>query len=81
MKFLIAFLTYLPSVLAAVKGIEEQIQAPGATKKEIVMGSIAAAATAGQTIPSAHVQAISSAVDYSVKIFNASGVFVKAPTK
>ena len=57
-------LQYAPYVLTAVQGIQAtNASLPGATKKEIVLASIQAAAKVGATVPESHVQIISSLVD------------------
>ena len=53
---------------------------PGATKKEIVMASVQAAAKVGESIPQPHIQLVSSLIDVLVGVFNASGLFQKAAT-
>lgn len=80
-------LNYVPYVSAAVQQVEATNAAlPGATKKQIVMASIQAAAKVGQQVPEAHVAVISTLIDLVVSILNASGVFgktapVPAPAK
>jgi hypothetical protein len=83
MTIFLFLLQNLPSILRAVMGIEAAVTAPGATKKAMVMNSLAIAAQVGETVPESHVAAISAVVDSVVGSLNASGVFKKstpAPT-
>lgn len=75
MKIFLFLLQNLPSILQAVVGIEAAVAAPGATKKAMVMSSLAIAAKAGESIPESHVAAVSALVDSVVGSLNASGVF------
>lgn len=75
MKIFLFLLQNLPSILQAVLGIEAAVNAPGATKKAMVMNSLAIAAKVGESIPEAHVAAVSALVDSVVGSLNASGVF------
>jgi hypothetical protein len=76
---ILAALSYAPFVSAAVQQIEQtQAALPGASKKQIVMASIGAAAHVGQGVPEAHVQVISALVDILVSSFNAAGLFKSA---
>lgn len=75
MKIFLFLLQNLPSILQAVLGIEAAVTAPGATKKAMVMNSLAIAAKVGESIPESHVAAVSAMVDSVVSSLNASGVF------
>ena len=80
MKWLSLLLAYLPVVLQAVTAVEATIKdAPGASKKQVVMDIITTVASAGEKLPEAHVQQISGLVDVVVGTLNKSGVF-KSPT-
>ena len=85
MKWLSLLLAYLPVVLQAVTAVEATIKdAPGASKKQVVMDVITDIASAGEKIPEAHVQQISGLVDAVVGTLNKSGVFTSstaAPAK
>jgi hypothetical protein len=78
MKIFLFLLQNLPSIIQAVVGIEAAVQAPGATKKAIVMNSLAIAAKAGEAIPESHVAAVSAMVDSVVSTLNAAGLFSHA---
>jgi hypothetical protein len=78
MKYVLLALKYLPSVLAGVQAVEGSIQAPGQTKKALVLGAIQAAASVGESVPEDHVQLISGLIDTTVGGLNAAGVFKKA---
>lgn len=75
MGIFLFLLSNLPSILSAIMAIEKAIVAPGATKKSLVMQSLAIAAGAGEKIPETHVQAISKLIDSTVSTLNASGIF------
>ena len=80
MKWLSLLLAYLPVVLQAVTAVEATIKdAPGASKKQVVMDIITTVAAAGEKLHEAHVQQISGLVDVVVGTLNKSGVF-KSPT-
>lgn len=79
MKWLSLLLAYLSVVLQAVTAVEATIKdAPGASKKQVVMDIITTVAAAGEKLPEAHVQQISGLVDVVVGTLNKSGVF-KSP--
>ena len=82
MKWLSLVFAYLPVVLQTVTTVEATLQnVPGASKKQVAMDIITAAATAGEQFPEAHVQQVSGLVDVVVGSLNKSGVFAaKAPT-
>jgi hypothetical protein len=77
-NWLSILLTYLPVVLHVVTAVEATINAPGATKKQVVMAIITNAATAGEQISEAHVQAISTLVDLVVGTLKTAGVFTSS---
>lgn len=79
MKWLQLILKYLPSVLAAVVGVESAIGSqPGATKKQVALMIILAGAKGAESVPNPEVQAVGGLVDTVVSTLNASGVFTKA---
>jgi hypothetical protein len=83
MTIFLFLLQNLPSILKAVMGIEAAVTAPGATKKAMVMDSLAIAAKVGETVPATHVAAVSALIDTVVSGLNSSGVFkpsAPAPT-
>ena len=76
MKWLSLLLAYFPVVLQTVTAVEATIKdAPGASKKQVVMDIITTVATAGEKLPEAHIQQISGLVDVVVGVLNKSGVF------
>jgi hypothetical protein len=85
MKWILLALQLLPGILSTVKAVETSIGAGnGKAKKQIVMDAILAGATAAQTIPEEHAQAVSTLehaqavstlVDTTVKVLNNSGIF------
>jgi hypothetical protein len=80
MKTLLASLQYAPAVSSAVQSVEASSSSlPGATKKQLVLAGVTAAAKVGESVPEAHVQLISALIDIAVSILNASGVFNHAP--
>lgn len=78
MNWLSIVLKYLPSVLAGVTAVEAAIKAPGATKKQIVLGAITAGAAAAEQTPNTEVAAIGALIDNVVGTLNATGVFAKS---
>lgn len=78
-------LSYGVLVNQAVKGVEAEVAGTnidGATKKEMALTYVLAAAHAGETVPIGSVQIISALIDTSVSVLNALGVFkakVKTP--
>ena len=82
MKWLALLLAYLPVVLQTVTAVEATIKdAPGASKKQVVMDIITTVAAAGEKLPEAHVQQISGLVDVVVGTLNKSGVFTSSTVK
>lgn len=80
MTIFLFLLQNLPAILKAVMGIEAAVTAPGATKKAMVMNSLAIAAKVGESIPETHVAAVSAMVDSVVGSLNSSGVFKSSKT-
>jgi hypothetical protein len=70
-------LSITPQLLGAIIAIEHEVNAPGATKKQIVLDSVTIAAKAGEKIPDPHVAGISMLIDSLVGTLNSSGVFNK----
>ena len=78
MSILLMILKFLPSVLAAIKGVEDVIGAGnGATKKQLVLNSISSVAAIGEKVDDKNVQAISALIDSTVTTLNSSGIFKK----
>lgn len=75
MSIFLFILSNLPAILKAIIGIEAAVTAPGATKKAMVMNSLAIASKVGETIPESHVAAVSAVIDSVVNSLNTSGVF------
>ncbi len=72
-------LKYAPAVSGAVQDVEAvNASLPGATKKQLVMASVQAAAKVGEGIPEPHVALIAALIDIIVGTLNATGVFAKA---
>ncbi len=78
MTIFLFLLANLPAILKAVLGIEAAVEAPGATKKAMVMNSLAIAASLGETVPEKNVAAVSAAIDSVVGSLNTSGVMKHA---
>jgi hypothetical protein len=77
---ILAALKYTGPVTEAVQAIEAtNAGLPGATKKQLVLASITAAAKVGETIPEPHVAIISALIDVIVGLLNTAGVFGKSP--
>jgi hypothetical protein len=73
-------LQYAPFVSTAVQAVEVSNGAlPGATKKQLVLAAVQAAAKVGEAVPEAHVALISALIDTIVTVLNAAGVFGKPP--
>lgn len=81
-KYLDAILRYFPLALAGVVAVEQTIkEAPGTTKKAVVMASIQAAAKVAEQSDESHVQTVGALIDGIVDAFNRSGFFTpKAST-
>lgn len=80
MNWLDLILHYFPVVLQGVIAVEQSIGSkPGATKKQVVLGAVVAAAKTAQTVDEKHVQAISAVIDSTVTALNEAGVFGKPP--
>ena len=79
MQTIVSLLEFFPFVLQAVKAVEDNYSAePGATKKELVLSSVLAAAKVGESVPNATVTLISGLIDSTVTALNASGIFTHA---
>jgi len=78
-NWLAAILKFLPVVLSTVKAVEDTVQAPGATKKQVAIGIIRAGASAAEQFPESDVQTVGTLIDTVVSVFNQSGVFSKSP--
>jgi hypothetical protein len=77
-----SFLKYLPAVLGGVAAVEQVIGAGnGAAKKQLVLDSITAAGTVGESVPEAHVAGISKLIDLVVATLNSTNLlgFGKKP--
>lgn len=75
---LLLALKYFPYVLQGVVAVEQSIGSqPGATKKQVVLGAITAAAKVGGQVEESHIAVISSLIDATVAALNASGAFGK----
>lgn len=73
-------LTYAPLALSAITSVEAAASGlPGATKSQIAVNVIMAAAQVGTAVPIPTVQAISGLVELLVAILNASNIFKHAP--
>jgi len=75
MKALLAFLQYLPHILNGVVAVESALgSGNGATKKQIILNAVVAAAQVGEGVPETHVQGISKVIDATVQVLNATGL-------
>ncbi len=72
-------LKYLPVVLQGVVAVENVIgnAAPGAAKKEVILGAVQAATQLGATVDQQEVAVVSALVDNVVGTLNKTGVFTK----
>lgn len=75
MQLLAKLMSYLPAILQGVIAVEAVIHVPGATKKQMVLGAVTAAAQAGETISDPEISGISALIDHTVTTLNNSGVF------
>lgn len=76
LQIIAAALQYLPLINLAAKEVEKKLgPGNGATKKQIVVASVLAAAHAGETVPSDRVKTICELTDLVVGRLNAEGVF------
>ena len=63
----LAALKYFPFILQGAIAIQGTMpDAPGASKKQILLSALGAAAVVGETIPEAHIQAVSALIDVVV---------------
>ena len=82
MKWLALVIAYLPVVLQTVTSVEATLKnTAGASKKQVALDIITAAASAGEKLPEEHVQQISGLVDVVVGSLNKSGVFASSAAK
>lgn len=78
MKYALLALQYLPSILAAVKAVEDTVgSGNGKAKRQIVLDSFTAAAKVGEGVDEKHVAVASALIDLTVASLNASGVLGK----
>ncbi len=75
MSILKFILQNLGAILQGVIDVEAAIKAPGATKKQILIGAITAGAKDTEKITDAHIAAVGAVIDASVSALNAAGVF------
>ena len=73
-------MTLWPSILKAVIEVESAIQAPGATKKAIVLSAITAAAGVAGQSGNTSAAVIGGMIDTTVTSLKAAGVFGASPT-
>lgn len=77
MGALLIALKYFPYVIQAVVAIEQAIGSqPGATKKQVMIGSVTAAA--GGPVDESHLAVIARLIDTVVSALNASGALGKS---
>lgn len=75
MKILAALFSYFPYILAGVQAVEAAVGAGnGATKKQLVLNAIIAAAQVGAQVPESHVAGISTLIDATVATLNATNL-------
>ena len=78
MKTFLLIAKYLPLVMGTVAAVEQSVHAPGQTKAQVALNTIQTVSQiAGETVPEAHVQLITSMIDGVVDTFNKTGVFTK----
>ena len=71
MNLVFVMMKYLPYVINAVTAIEATLgPGNGASKKTLVLNAVQAAAKSGESVPDAHVQAISTLIDSTVATLN-----------
>lgn len=67
------FLKYLPFVIQGVAAVEQVVgptPGQGATKKQLVLNAVTAAASVGESVPESHVAGISQLIDLTVATLN-----------
>ena len=80
MNIVLNLLQFFPAIFHAVKAVEDTCSAePGATKKQLILDSVMAAAKVGETVLQAEVAMISGLIDSTVAMLKASGIFKHAP--
>lgn len=81
MNILNSILKFLPYVLGAVITVEQNVSAPGATKKKIVLNSILGVAQIGEQVPNQPLaEGISGLIDTTVSALKAGGIFGPSPS-
>jgi hypothetical protein len=76
-NWLSIILEFLPAVLKTVIAVESAVVAPGATKKQIVLGVIQAGAGLAEDFPETKLQGVGALNDAVVGALNKAGVFQK----
>lgn len=75
---IIAAIQYAPAVSSAVQAVEaSSASLPNATKKQLVLAGLTAAAKVGEAVPEAHVALVSELIDIIVEVLKGAGVFGK----
>lgn len=75
MKVLLFLFQNLGAILSGIQAVEAAFgPGNGATKKQMVLNAIQAAAQDGEAIPEDHVKAISTLIDSTVSTLNATGL-------
>lgn len=81
MNILNSILKFLPYVLGAVITVEQNVSAPGVTKKQIVLNSILGVAQIGEQVPNQPLaEGISGLIDTTVSALKAGGIFGPSPS-
>lgn len=79
MSIFATIMRFFPYVLQAVMAVEAAIgSAPGATKKQVVLSAVDAAAKVGATVDQPTAAAIGATIDAAVTTLNATGIFSHA---
>lgn len=75
MKLIAALFSYFPYVLAGIQAVEGALGAGnGATKKQLVLNAVKAAAQVSETVPEVHIAGISALIDATVTTLNATNL-------
>lgn len=75
MNILISLLSYLPYIIAGVQAVEKAVgSGNGATKKQLVLNAVQAAAQVSAQVPESHVAGISHLIDATVSSLNATNL-------
>jgi len=73
MKLFASLMSYFPSILAGIQAVEGALgKGNGATKKQLVLNALSAAAGVGEAVPEAHVAGISALIDATVATLNST---------